>query len=254
MLLLTLLSLLLDQSDLDGSGGLDGSLLLLLLLSVLGNWGPLEHCNLLHLLGQLLGGHGSSWELLLLTLLHELLSSLVELSAVLLLHGQLHLLDLSLLASDLGQLLDGQLLFLVLLSLVLLLLLLEGQLNLGDGLLLKLDQWLSDLEGLEDLVGLDRQAGGESDNLSDLAVQLLLQLHLQLGYLLLDFGGLKWSGGWAFGHGALNASLSGLVHLLADLGLGEGQGGGLDGGGGSGSWLLGEQSDLGGLDSLNSLG
>jgi len=152
---LLLLSLVLDQSELDGSGGLDGLLLLLLLLSVLGDWGPLEHGDLLHLLAELLGGHGGSWELLLITLLHQLLSGLVELSAELLLHGHLHLLDLCLLANYLGQLLDGQLLLLLSL-LILLLLLLKGQLNLGDGQLLQLDQWLSDLEGLSDLLGLDR--------------------------------------------------------------------------------------------------
>lgn len=84
-----------------------------------------------------------------------MLSGLVELSAKLLLHGHLHLLDLCLLANDLGQLLDSQLLLLLSL-LILLLLLLEGQLNLGDGQLLQLDQWLSDLEGLGDLLSLDR--------------------------------------------------------------------------------------------------
>lgn len=87
-----------------------------------------------------------------------------------------------------------------------------------------------------------------------MTVQLLLKLDLQLSDLLLDFGGLEWSGGWAHGDGALDASLGGLVHLLGDLGVGESQGCGLDGGGGGGNWLLGEQSDLGGLDGLDSLG
>lgn len=86
-----------------------------------------------------------------------------------------------------------------------------------------------------------------------MAVQLLLKLDLQLGDLLLDFDGFEWSGGWALGDGALDASLGGLVHLSGDSGVGESQGCGLDGGGGGSNWLLGEQSDLGGLDGLDSL-
>jgi len=82
----------------------------------------------------------------------------------------------------------------------------------------------------------------------------LLKLDLQLSDLLLDFGGLEWSDGWTHSNGALDASLGGLVHLRGDLGVGESQGCGLDGGGGGGNWLLGEQSDLGGLDGLDSLG
>lgn len=160
--ILTLLSLLEGlgqwsggQSDLDGESSLD---VLLTLLSVLGNWSPLEHGDLLQLLLQLLDGLAGLWVLLSLGLLGDLDGLLVELLTELLLKSQLQLLDLLLLALDLGQLLDGPQTLLSLLGntvLVLLLVLVDHGLDLEGDLLLELEQWLHllDLDG--NLLGLD---------------------------------------------------------------------------------------------------